>query len=113
MVVVAFFFRFGRASWRCVRFRCSSRAEAASVLRRFRAARRWWRSSAVPLSVVGGARVRRFSLRWLAARWVVVSVSCWRRRWVVPAGRFVRRSSAFVPACWSSFAAEAASVFGG
>lgn len=112
MVVVSFFFRFG-SRWRCVRFRCSSRAEAAFVLRSFRAARRWWRSAAVPLSVVGGARVPRGSLLWLAARWVVVSVSCWSRCWAVPAGRFVRRPSAVVPACWSSFAAEAASVFGG
>lgn len=114
VVLVCFFFRFGSRSWRSRVFRCASRSEAASVLRRFRAARRWWRSPlAPPLSVVGGARVPRSSLRWLAARWVVVSVSCWSRRWVVPSGRFVRRPSAFVPACWSSFAAHAAAVFGG
>lgn len=116
--VVSFFFRFGSRSWRRVAFRCGSRSAVASLLWRFRAARRWWRSSSAPaLSRVGGACVVRGSLSWLAARWVVVSVlplcgSGRSRRWVVPAGRFVRRASAFVPARSSLFAVEAALVFG-
>lgn len=115
-----------RGSWFSVRRSFSSRSEVARFLWRFRAARRWWRSSAAPsLSVVGSSLVPFHGLRWLAARWVVVRVSVLasspfvvprlrvlrQRVFVVPAGRFVRRPSAFVPARSSSFAVSARSVF--
>lgn len=118
--------RFRFRSWLSVSRLCRSRSEAARLLWRFRAARRWWRSSsAPPLSVVGGCRVPFRGFRWLAARWVVVRVSVLsggpvsgrgcvllrQRVFVVPAGRFVRRPSAFVPARLSSFARRASAVF--
>lgn len=55
---------------------CSSRSAAARLLWRFRAARRWWRSSAAPprSSVLRLTCCPRFGLRWLAARACLVSV---------------------------------------
>lgn len=93
VVRVSFFFRFGGVL-RCVVVWCGSRRAAARLLWRFRAARRWWRSSAAPpRSVVGGEQVPRFGLRWLACRGVRVLVAGAGSRWssLVPAGRFVRR----------------------
>lgn len=77
--VVAFCFR-----WRCsvasVRFCFSSRRAVARFLWRFRAARRWWRSSsAPPRSVLARSVVPRFGLRWLARFPCVVAVF-WRGR---------------------------------
>ncbi len=67
-VVVLLVFRW-RCGFRSLRFVFASRSAAARWLWRFRAARRWWRSSsAPPRSVVVGSVVPRFGLRWLAAR---------------------------------------------
>lgn len=129
-VFVVFLFRFGsRRVWggfRAVVSCCASRSEAASLLWRFRAARRWWRSSAAPArssAVWPGVPV--FGLRWLAWRPCAVAVLprlpgarsafrglSWpfgRVRFSVPAGR---RPRPCCPSSLVSWAGVPASVFG-
>lgn len=105
---VSFVFRFGSrrvfGGFRAVVCFCSSRREVARLLWRFRAARRWWRSSAAPpRSVVGASFVPVFGLRWLASFpcGVVVSGVSSAARFSVPAGR-VRRPCAVRCFPWSS-----------
>lgn len=99
---VSFVFPFGMSTeFHCVVSSCQSRVALAQLLWKFRAARRWWRSSAAPPRSLRPDlwNIPRYGLRWLAHFWcaLIVEYPGHIRVYVVPPGRIRREGPGRFP----------------